>query len=223
MFELAAYRLANTRGKLTFQPVFIERNFLALWPCGFFVCFACAMVNSLANFSSLTIIPGFLSLACVIPGAHAIRRDFQEKETSLRQMPNFDLSKVSCSDDADRQFILAALVEWYGSTAAFTDYVRGPLRAELVKVAEVATAPLSYCLLIYSPALGWSFDVLGALWNAGAPSEVIWSYFIGETISSAIMSVAITQQVLFGLLRSPGSKATPWITFRRSSWCSCIP
>ncbi|CAE7600444.1 amt-3 [Symbiodinium sp. CCMP2456] len=197
IFELAAYRHANARGKLTFQPLFIERNFLALWPCWFFVPITYTMVNAVSN--GLTFIPGFISLAAVIPGAHAIRRGFQEQESSLQQMANFDLSKVSCSDDADRQFILAALVEWYGSTAAFTDYVRGPLRAELVKAAEAATAPLSYCLLIYSPALAMSFDVLGALWNAGAPSEVIWSYFVGETISSAIMSVAVTQQVLIGL------------------------
>ena len=194
IFELAAYRHANVRGKLTFQPVFIERNFLAIWPCWFFVCFTWQMANALVHWRSLMIIPGFICFAAVIPGVHAIRRGFQEQEDSLLKMANFDLSKVSCSDDADRQFILTALVEWYGSTAAFTDYVRGPLRDELVKVAEAATAPLSYCLLIYSPALGFSVDVLGALWNAGAPSEVIWSYFIGETISNAITSVAITQQ-----------------------------
>ena len=33
-------------------------------------------------------------------------------------------------------FIYSAIVEWYGSTEAFTEYVRGPLREDKVRVSR---------------------------------------------------------------------------------------
>ena len=115
-------------------------------------------------------------------------------------MANFDLELVSCSSDFDKQFILAAVREWYGSTDAFTQYVRGPLRDELVQVVAEMRAPMSYCLLAFSPAAGIYADVLGSLWLAGASNEMLLAYVLGQVLSSFLLGMAQIK-VLFILAR----------------------
>ncbi|CAE6971872.1 unnamed protein product [Symbiodinium sp. CCMP2592] len=199
IFELAGYRKANPEGKIVFQPVMVERHFFVLWVCMYLVTCIFQFLNT-GSARGAFLIAAVVGCFALIPGIHEIRRGFQEQEHSLQNMANFDLELVSCSSDFDKRFIVAAVSQWYGSADAFTQYVRGPLRDELVQVVAEMQAPLSYCLLAYSPIAGTLVDVLGALWLAGAPSEIMLAFVLGQVLSSVLLTTA-QLKLLFMLAR----------------------
>ncbi|CAE7422055.1 unnamed protein product [Symbiodinium sp. CCMP2456] len=190
IFELAGYRRANPKGKIVFQPLKVERDFCVLWACVYLFSCVFHIMNTGSALRGLFVISALLAVSALIPSVHAIRKGFQEQEHSLQGMANFDLELVSCSSDFDKQFILGAVSQWYGSADAFTQYVRGPLRDELVQVVAEMQAPVSYCLLSCSPLAGIYADVLGALWLGGAPSQVMLAYLMGEMLSTLLLVMA---------------------------------
>ena len=50
------------------------------------------------------------------------------------------------------RFVHAAILEWYGGTDAFTEYVRGPLQEELVSKQRTGVQ-ISYCMILVAPYL----------------------------------------------------------------------
>ncbi|CAE7300257.1 unnamed protein product [Symbiodinium natans] len=192
VFEIAAYRKANPHGELRFQPLFVERDILVLWTCGFLA--AVLFSAMLSSFTYSSVLLGAILCLVFLPGAHFVRRGYREQDLLLRNLAEFDLSAVSCACDFDRQFILSAVRSWYGSTDAFVEYVRGPIREELVETMQQSRVPFQYCILALSPIFGFQLDVFGALINARAPQNIAIK-FLGQSIT--ILAVAVWGVRLF--------------------------
>ena len=70
--------------------------------------------------------------------------------------------QADCRTDFDREFIHRAITEWYGSKEKFTQYVRGPLRGELLG-GNKEILPLQYILLVSTVTFSASLDNIIAL------------------------------------------------------------
>ena len=116
------------------------------------------------------------------PAVYALRKNYLAKQKLLVDMEEFDLNRVSCYNESDRplasrhpnlnaahslnpkllcqgEFIHSAISEWYGSAQAFTRFVQGPLRRELVAPILATNLPWSYIFLIITPT--FSLSILG--------------------------------------------------------------
>ena len=108
-------------------------------------------------------LPRFMVAPAVMPFVvmvHMMRKNLLVKQELFASLENFDVDKAECSKEFDREFVLQAIERWYGSREAFTDYVRGPLRKELLGKQANSLLPLQYCFVIVSPILSLSFDIL---------------------------------------------------------------
>eukprot|EP00434_Breviolum_minutum_P005316 symbB.v1.2.004688.t1/scaffold271.1/size245249/11 len=77
----------------------------------------------------------FIAMIPAMLPLHRMRRSFAgSKHKMLADLKDFDIKNVKCMDDFDRSFIHSAIIKWYGSREAFTEFVRGPLRDELLKL-----------------------------------------------------------------------------------------
>ncbi|CAE7648061.1 unnamed protein product, partial [Symbiodinium necroappetens] len=103
------------------------------------------------------------------------------KRRLFSELEFFDLGTVQCRNDCDKEIIHSAIVEWYGSLEAFTEYVRGPLREELVATCGTAL-PIKYTLIVVTPLVSLGIDVLVALCKGGAPPRAILSYGFGMVL-----------------------------------------
>lgn len=103
----------------------------------------------------------------------------------LADLKEFDIKNVKVMDDFDRSFIHSAIIKWYGSREAFTEFVRGPLRDELLKdsISSLTHFPFGYLLLLgFIPtAMGWEYMV--SYWKAGLPFEWLASVMIGSVVA----------------------------------------
>lgn len=74
---------------------------------------------------------------------HLLRFYMSEKYQLLMDLKHFDLRKVFCRTEFDKNFIYSAISDWYGSEDAFMRYVRGPLREELLTqgTTEIPVGP----------------------------------------------------------------------------------
>ena len=112
---------------------------------------------------------------------HLMRRNLMSKHRLVSDLRLFDLEKAYCRTDFDREFIHRAIIEWYGSKDAFTQYVRGPLREELLHSSKSAF-PLRYLLMVTSVTFGASMDSLVALSLGGMTWQVVLAEFVGNSI-----------------------------------------
>ena len=107
-------------------------------------------------------LPRFMAPAAIAPFVvmvHILRRNLSAKQELFASLDNFDVDKADCAKEFDREFVLQAIERWYGSREAFTDYVRGPLRKELLAKAN-SGLPLQYIFVIVSPTLSLCIDIL---------------------------------------------------------------
>ena len=79
-------------------------------------------------------LPRFMVIPAIAPFVvmvHILRRNLLAKQELFASLDNFDVDKAQCAKEFDREFVLQAIENWYGSREAFTDYVRGssPKRA----------------------------------------------------------------------------------------------
>ena len=90
---------------------------------------------------------------------HGFRRLLHEKHRLMENIRCFELAKVSCRLESDRDFIYTGIREWYGSEEAFEQYVRGPLYDELIRPFRRSTFPAVYWLMAMTPVLASYVDL----------------------------------------------------------------
>ena len=89
----------------------------------------------------------FEALAVLAPGIalfHALRKLSMARVKLFSDMEHFDIHDAKCSEEFDREFVLTAINEWYGSSDAFVAYVRGPLRLEMSEMVLKASTHLAF-------------------------------------------------------------------------------
>ena len=169
-----------------------------LWLCVFVFAFLYLMTYFTETFQSMSFIPVMVCLSGALPGVHGIRKSYKEQKHSLQTIKAFQLDKVSCSNAEDRKFILSAIMDWYGGPKEFEEYVRGPLREELMQVISKSRVPLSYCGLALTPVVGMSVDMLVAMWVAKAPADILLTFLASEILLAYILNVLFVK-LLFKL------------------------
>ena len=107
---------------------------------------------------------------------YALRQNCREKSQLISDLKDFDLDRLICTSEFDRGFILTAIDTWYGNREAFRDFVRGPLRDELLGFFPSPMLPYEYMALIFLSSIAWLLESVLALCEGGAESHqlVIW-------------------------------------------------
>mmetsp|Transcript_25166 Transcript_25166/g.58350 ORF Transcript_25166/g.58350 Transcript_25166/m.58350 type:complete len:483 (+) Transcript_25166:2-1450(+) len=188
VFELAAFRKANPFGAIRLKPIFRERQIVWLLVGSYFAAFSFYLPFWLSYWmgEDLTKSLGAPAIRMLVVSPiffvfHANRKYMREKHQLIAALGSFELKNAECRLEEDREFVLSAIAAWYGSSEAFVEYVRGPLRRELA--ASATDLPLKYALLVVSAPMTISFDVQLALWRGGAPIEVVLSEAIGSGLA----------------------------------------
>ncbi|CAE7030930.1 unnamed protein product [Symbiodinium natans] len=145
IFELAAYRTANPTGKITLAPVFVESAVAAYFVASYLACVSFTLDRQ--SFLFLSLVGQMVSTYILI---WYLRRNLSVKRKLISDLQNFDIAQAQCRLQYDRDFVLDAITDWFGSQEAFTDYVRG----NLGKAATSGLLPLTV-------ELGWLLPVLG--------------------------------------------------------------
>lgn len=179
LFEMVAFRTSNPAGKMTFLPLFLERSVLVVTCCMWVLTFAQWSVTSLVDaeyrqqnmqYLSLFLIPMMMAMV------HSTRQNYGEKRQLMDDLKCFQLDKVTCASDFDRAFIYRAIDSWYGSKDAFTKFVRGPLREELLDLLLSPHLPWTYAAFILSGPLTYRVQVGVSLFQAGAHAQPLLVY-----------------------------------------------
>ncbi|CAE7835492.1 ran [Symbiodinium sp. CCMP2592] len=181
VFELAAYRMANPSGRIVVSPIFVEVGALVTILFTYFVAILFSLVFVLSWQEVGRVMTYVIALVPLILLLHLMRRNLMSKHRLMSDLRLFDLEKAYCRTDFDREFIHRAIIEWYGSKEAFTQYVRGPLREELLRSTKSAF-PLRYLFMVTAVTFSASLDSLVALWLGGMTWEVVLSEFVGNSI-----------------------------------------
>mmetsp|Transcript_30864 Transcript_30864/g.71311 ORF Transcript_30864/g.71311 Transcript_30864/m.71311 type:complete len:576 (+) Transcript_30864:30-1757(+) len=196
IFELAAFHRANPFGRITLAPVFMEANVL-VWMVGAYApafCFWTAIAIEVyegSSGSSWSALLYLVALAPLIIVLHVLRRSILAKHKLLADLENFDLQNVECQDDFDRQFVHSALRAWYGSSEAFTEYVRTTLREVLLSNFYTTRVQFQYILLMVRAQVSVSLEVVLGFVKSDAPVECVISYVVGYTIAFHVLSFSL--------------------------------
>ena len=176
IFELAAFRKCNPQGKITLKPLFVE------------TCVAVGLVfiylQKFMNWAFHTIgWPDTLSLVLRLIATLAFTHYFREllytRCQLINDLRNFELTHVNCGSDFDRDFIYAGIEAWYGSSASFTEYVRGPLADELAKPFSKFRVSRAYWALAATPSVTWELCWLLSLIRADASdAAILWMFML---------------------------------------------
>ena len=155
---------------------------------------------SVARYGDRISVPFFFlgSLPAVI-AIHLLRHFSLEKSTLLDGLAQFDVRNAECRSEFDKEFIHAAIAEWYGTPEKFSEYVRGPLRRELIWNVHRSTAPVAYSLLVATAPIAAGLESLVGLWKGGAPMISIVTQLVGNVIALDIFWFLICVQISIAL------------------------
>ena len=187
MFELAAFRKANPTRPISLLPLFLLGlvAVCCLWEWSFslaalvlgHVTLAATENSNPGEAAWLWILGGFLFLPLMVL-VHVCRKKYQEKHQLLMDMRSFDLDKLHCENEFDRDFILGAVDKWYGSRHTFTDLVRGPLCEELLGMLPTPHLPFRYAVVITSSIASLFLEIAAGLHLSGADSSALAVYML---------------------------------------------
>ena len=153
-----------------------------------------------------------LALVPTVFFVHANRKLMREEKALKESLESFDLNKVECHSDADRAFVSFAIATWYGSEESFTEYVRGPLREELLAARE--DLPLYYGLLVVTSPLCMVIDIVIGMIQADAPLDAVLAEFIGVGLGVTFFWIAFCVKVMWSLSsRWAAPASTPALDF----------
>ncbi|CAK9112400.1 Uncharacterized protein SCF082_LOCUS52111 [Durusdinium trenchii] len=189
VFELAAYRHANPKGKLVFAPLFVEMVALALWLNAVLTTSLlwCTLFAEMTNRAQVLL--WFVTTWPLIAVLHLSRNCLCEKNQLLRNLAEFDLHKAHCLLDSDEQFVHQAVQEWYGSAESFNRYVRGPMRQELLEYDVRLSLPLPYYAQVWLVYVSASLEELLSLMKGGIPMATARAFGCGHTIGMTLWIV----------------------------------
>lgn len=188
VFELAAYQKLKPSGRITIAPVFVEvivcLLFVYLHVASWF--FVAIRTSALGRTTWI-----WIALACfggsLFPLVHALRHICTYKQVLLSNVGNFQFDTLACANESDREVIREAIVRWYGSVEAFSEFVRssfGNVVHDSVKTP--GGMPFGYVLLLATPMLNAALDRWLSLLVADASVEVVSAYF-----SAAVFALSL--------------------------------
>mmetsp|Transcript_60135 Transcript_60135/g.140544 ORF Transcript_60135/g.140544 Transcript_60135/m.140544 type:complete len:541 (+) Transcript_60135:62-1684(+) len=208
VFELAAFRHANPTGKVTLAPVFVEGVAVCLL-LSFATASALLWVSMVADmFVDIKIVWPLIASPAVA-AIHMARKILHNNKKLLHDLETFDAEAAGCRMEFDREYIHEAISSWYGSLGAFTEYVRGPLRKELLGSAGRFRLPLPYLLIVLTAGLNTSLEELLSLCKAGAWANAV-SHFLAHTVGLTL-SAALSMRLMIYLsdrFAAPGPSLT---------------
>jgi len=195
IFEIAAYAALNSSGRVVLAPVFMGWMQVLLLLCSYYL----SVVMWLATIAeSLNLSAYLIAISPLCFVTHALRRSFHLRQLVVVELENFDLNAADCRVAADRDFVHEAIIAWYGSTNAFTQYVRGDLRMELLKSIRT-NVPRIYVALLATAPLSASLEGFVGLCRAGAPWRSLLSYVVGHTLGIHLFWWYLSIRFLFYL------------------------
>ncbi|CAK9076558.1 unnamed protein product [Durusdinium trenchii] len=183
VFELAVYRKGNPHGRVNLSPLFVEQYVAFTFLGEYFTAVGYWALRSMRG--------------QVKQMLRSASRSFLSKHQLLKQFEQFDLDTVDCYDNDDRRFIHAAIIKWYGSKAAFNEYVRGPLRAELMGPILSNHLPLSYLMILIVPYLNMSLEFLVAMIRGGSSFECLLPFALAVLFSANFIFLPACVELLF--------------------------
>lgn len=120
--------------------------------------------------------------------AHVAWKQKLDRDKLESDLATFDVMNVECSNDFDRQCIHEAIIQWYGSLAAFSEHVQGPFRQEVVRLMRAGgSVPVAYVWLSLSPIFCLSLEGFVALWRANAPMESVLGFAASHLLAHDIL------------------------------------
>lgn len=187
VFELAAYRTANPNGKIVLNPLFIESVCTVMFIgslLGSFL-FQYTMLRKMSTtMMNSAYLFGTLPLLVAI---HVLRREVKLRHLLAKGLREFDLRNADCRNDFDREFIYAGIIQWYGSKEAFTKYVRGSLRRELIGCTYMQLKmPPVYLLLICLGPTSTALESFLGLLMGDCPAEIVLRFVTGRILATDI-------------------------------------
>jgi len=130
VYELAMFTVLRPDGKVTICPLFIHVLVVVVVVL-YSVASSTVVLASPSIGAALGIkaMPLFVVIgACMLVPAtcmlRPLRRLMHQKRQIDAQLSSFDIHEAQCRDPADRKLVLENVRRWYGSEAAFNDYVR---------------------------------------------------------------------------------------------------
>ena len=216
MFELAAFRKAHPTRPISLLPLFLLGLVAVATVWLWFVCIGALLLHHLVSTTTdigsgtrawAGILAAFLFLP-LISLVHASRMKYREKHQLLMDLRQFHLESLSCETEFDRDFILNAVDEWYGSRNSFATLVRGPLCEELLGMLPTPHLPLIYAAPMISSIASLYVEQAAGLYLAGAEGSTTFIYIL--SFSSFLLSgIPLGFNMLFYLgdrLAAPGSR-----------------
>ena len=190
------------------KPLFVESQlYLLIVASG--VCTIFYVVVRTRHFSAFI---ANLALVPTVFFVHANRKLMREEKALKESLETFDLNKVECNSEADRAFVSLAITTWYGSEESFTEYVRGPLREELLAARE--DLPLYYGLLVVTSPLCMVIDIVIGMIQADAPLDAVLAQFIGVGLGVTFFWNALCIKIMWSLSsRWAAPASTPALDF----------
>ncbi|CAJ1369219.1 unnamed protein product [Effrenium voratum] len=196
VFELAAYRSANPNGVISFSPLFVEQAVFILAITGYIS--TGVFWVSLGNKEQIgggILWVYVLAFGPLYVAMHFLRKNIMAKHQLLWQLESFDVDQAQCRTAFDKEFIYRAIAAWYGSPQRFNEYVRGPLRQELL--GKSATGfPWYYGLFVTSASMSISIDVMLGHYLGGAPPERVGAHFFSDTLGMNCFWTLFTLKII---------------------------
>ena len=183
---MATFKKTNPDGKVVIAPIFLETIVMLLYFSKLCSAAAYILIRGGAGIH-ITAATLLLRSLLFLFSIHGLRKNYAQKHLLFSQLENFDLDAVECLSKSDRDFILAAIAELYGSHEAFTNYVRGSLRKELLGPMTSSALPAKYAFLIASTRISVALDISFSIWNAGAPPRVVLVFLVASVVLGAYL------------------------------------
>ncbi|CAJ1374081.1 unnamed protein product [Effrenium voratum] len=212
VFELAAYRTANPKGKIVLNPLFIDSVCTIMF-------FGSLLGSLLLQYTMLrkmnaTVKNSAYSFGTLplLVAIHVLRREVKLRHLLATGLRDFDLNDAECRNDFDREFIYAGIIQWYGSKEAFTKYVRGTLRRELLGCTYLQLKmPPQYLLMICLGPVCNALESTLALLMADCPTDIILRFIVGRVLATDLCWQLMCLKVALNLCDTLGAQTWPGV------------
>lgn len=238
VFELAAFKKANPHGKVVLKPLFMETlifslilaiyGIVAIEEIRFMIRLnrnsngesdgdTDSADSTLFGAGGIEALVGGLLLLPTIWMLHVIRKLFREKKELISNLRSFDLDKVACRTERDKNFIHSGIRAWYGSTDAFVEHVKGPLADELTEPFGRTDLPTTSWLMLATPFAAATLDFfVNQCQSTGVPKEGLFWLFLNRVVSANLSMLLQLRLVLYLCDRFAAAETTRVRDFAKS-------